>query len=185
MNIRDFLRSQVLPLSLINKFLPKSGKIIEIGCGEGVIAKHVAKEKRREVIGIDKDEKRLPKDKNENLKFIVADIRRYDFPKAKGFILSDVLHHLPKRDQRDLLVKISSKLGKKGVLIIKEIDTSEFTRSKLSRVWDYILYPRDEINYWQYKDLKKYLEHLKFKIKILRPNRFFPGSTTLFIAKNG
>lgn len=183
MNTRDFFRSQILPLSLISIHLPKSGEIIELGCGEGVIAKYVAKKRERDVMGIDKDKERLPKVKYKNLKFISADIRKYDLPTAIGFILSDVLHHLSKKDQKKLLTKISLKLKKEGVLIIKEIDTHEFIRSHLSRLWDFILYPQDEINYWHHNDLKKYLEELKFKVKIIRPNRLFPGSTTLFIAK--
>ena len=178
-----FLRKSILPLEEIDKNLPKKGKIFDLGCGEGVISKYLAKNKKRIVIGIDSDEKRLPKQKTKNLSFKNADIRSVSLKGSSGVIISDVLHHLNLKDQKSLLKKIAEELRNEGVLVIKEIDESEFLRSRLSRLWDFILYPQDKINYWYYKELKIFLEEIHFKVKFFRPCRLFPGSTTLFICK--
>ena len=179
----DSLRKAILPLDEIDKSLPEKGKIFDLGCGEGVIAKYLTHQKGRMVIGIDSNGKRLPKEKTKNLSFRMADIRKVSINGLSGVVISDVLHHLNLKDQKALLTKIAKELEKRGVLVIKEIDNSEFIRSRLSRLWDLILYPQDKINYWHYKDLKKFLEEIGFRVSLCRLCRLFPGSTTLFICK--
>ena len=185
MILRDSLRSLMLPLSLIDDSLPKQGVILELGCGEGVIAQFLARSTKRHLTGMDINKKRLPKTKNKNLKFICADLtnKSLKLPVADGVVISDVLHHINTNEQKILISKIATSLKKDGVFVIKEIDKEEKIRSALSRFWDFILYPKDQIYYWNAKDLKKYLESLKFTIEIKRTNRFFPGSTTLFFCK--
>ena len=177
----DFLRKVILPLEEIDKILPEEGKIFDLGCGEGVIARYLANNKKRIVIGIDSNGERLPKDKTKNLSFKNADIRKVSLEGSMGIVISDVLHHLNLKDQKNLLKKIAGDLKKGGVLAIKEIDNSEFIRGRLSRIWDLILYPQDKINYWHYKELKKFLEEIGFRVRLYRPCRLFPGSTTLFV----
>ena len=177
----DFLRKAILPLEEIDKNLPKEGKVFDLGCGEGVISKYLANNKKRIVIGIDSNGERLPKKKTKNLSFKNADIRKVSLEGSMGIVISDVLHHLSPKDQRKVLKKIASEVREDGVLVIKEIDNSEFIRSRLSRMWDLILYPQDKINYWHYKELKKFLEEIGFRVTFYRPCRLFPGSTTLFV----
>ncbi|MCR4324891.1 MAG: class I SAM-dependent methyltransferase [Candidatus Curtissbacteria bacterium] len=177
----ESLRPLILPLSQIDSLLPKQGTIVELGCGQAVIAIYLAKNKKRKVIGVDQDTSRLPKNSTKNLKFINADIRTYKLEKADGVVISDVLHHISSKDQEKILQNIANSLRKGKILIIKEIDTEEKVRSKLSRLWDFILYPRDHIDYWSSSALKSQLERLGFRVEIKRTIRPFPASTTLFI----
>lgn len=177
----EFLRKLILPIDEIDKAIPKSGKVIDFGCGQGLIASYLAKQLQRQVIGIDANYKRLPKYSQKNLTFKKADITKLSLEKINGAVISDVLHHLSLKDQYKLLERISKNLNKNGVLVIKEIDTSEFVRSKLSRLWDLILYPKDKISFTSYKYLKNILVKLGFKVTISRPCRYFPGSTTLYV----
>lgn len=179
----DFLRSQMLPLSEIDAKVPQKGKIIDLGCGEGVIAKYLARVSTRQIVGVDNNKKRLQKSGSQNLQFTQADIRNYPVTGADAVIISDVLHHIAYKGQQMLLTKISRSLKKGGTLIIKEIDESELVRSRSSRLWDFVFYPKDKIYYHRSQDLKKYLEELDFKVKISRPSRLFPGSTTLFVCQ--
>ena len=179
----DFLRKAILPLEEIDKNLPGKGKVFDLGCGEGVISKYLAKNKKRKVIGIDSDIRRLPKHKTKYLSFKNADIRNVSLKGTSGVVISDVLHHLNLKDQKTLLVRISKELKKEGVLAIKEIDNGEFVRSRLSRLWDFVLYPQDNIKYWRSNELKNFLEEIGFKVKFSRPCRLFPGSTTLFVCE--
>ena len=183
MVLYDFLRKAILPLEEIDNNLPKEGKIFDLGCGEGVMSKYLARNKKRTIVGIDSDKKRLSEHKTKNLYFKNADIRDVSLKGLSGVVISDVLHHLDLKDQKDLLKSIFKELKDGGVLVVKEIDSSELVRSKLSRFWDFILYPQDKISYWSYYNLKKFLEKIGFKVKTFRPCRLFPGSTTLFVCK--
>ncbi len=184
MTIVEKLKSAILPLNLIDQKIPRRGTILDLGCGEGVISRYLAQSKGRKVVGVDNNSKRLSIQQSANLKFIVADIRTWLFKKADSILISDVLHHLTKSDQNKVLAKIYSALKKHGVLVIKEIDANEFFRSRLSRFWDLLLYPSDEIHYYNSDDLKKNLESIGFqKVKIYRPLRLFPGSITVFVCK--
>ena len=182
-SIYDFLRSFMLPLSEIDKALPNQGVIIDLGCGEGVIARYLAQRKTRRVIGVDNNRKRLQSATQKNLKFVLSDIRNYGLKAADAIVISDVLHHLKFKDQKELLVKIAKNLKKGGIFIIKEIDAGEFIRSRLSRIWDFVFYPNDKIYYQDSKNLRDFLKKLGFDIKIVRASRVFPGSTTLFICQ--
>ncbi len=175
------LRLLILPLKEIDRAIPKKGLIIDLGCGEGVIALYLSKKLNRQVVGIDANKKRLPKSTQKNLIFRNADITKLSFEKINGAVVSDVLHHLPLKKQHELITNIYINLKRDGVLVIKEIDTSEFIRSKLSRVWDFILYPQDKITFTSHKYLKEILTKTGFKVKITRPCRYFPGSTTLYV----
>src|SRR4030067_2267419 len=108
----DFLRKVILPLEEIDKNLPKEGKIFDLGCGEGVISKYLTRNKKRIVIGIDSNRERLPKEKTKNLSFKNADIRKVFLEGSMGIVISDVLHHLDLKDQKNLLKKIAGDLKK-------------------------------------------------------------------------
>ncbi len=177
----DFLRPLILPLDEINAHVPKNAKVVDLGCGQGVMVKFLAKEKTRDVVGVDLDATRIPQTKYQNLNFINRDIRKFDVSEFNTVIMSDGLHHLNLDDQKKTLNNIAESLKKGSLLIIKEIDTDEFIRSRLSRLWDFILYPKDKIYFWPAQKLKSTLEGLGFSVKITRPCRLFPGSTTLLI----
>lgn len=179
----DFLRSLILPFGEIDQAIPKHGRVVDLGCGEGAVARYLARIKTRNVIGVDNNKKRLQNSNQKNLKFILADIRNYSLKGIDAIIISDVLHHLNYEDQKKLLNRIASHLKKDDIFIIKEIDTKEFIHSNLSRFWDFVFYPRDKIYYHNSEDLTKKLKSLGFKVDFKRASRLFPGSTNLFICQ--
>lgn len=173
----------MLPLHEIDHAIPRKGIVVELGCGQGVIAQYLASTKTRQVIGVDNNKQRLSKSGQKNLIFILADIRKYDLKNVDAFVISDVLHHISFQDQKNLLEKISKSLKKGGTLVIKDVDTGEFVRSRLTRFWDFILYPKDKIYFNDANKLKIFLKSIKFEVTITRPSRLFPGSTTLFVCQ--
>lgn len=183
MSVYDFARATILPLDEIDQFIPKSAKVVDLGCGQGVIVKYLANKAQRNIIGVDNNSQRLPKLRTKNLKFELADIKRYNTEGANAVIISDVLHHLSLTDQNHLLANIAKKLQSGNRLIIKEIDKGEFLRSRMSRFWDFVFYPKDKIYYRSSADFKKFLESLGFKVQVSRPCRLFLGSTTLYLCQ--
>ncbi|MEX2027930.1 MAG: class I SAM-dependent methyltransferase [Candidatus Curtissbacteria bacterium] len=179
--IHNFLRNLMIPLQQIDEALPKQGLILDLGCGEGAISAFLAQKKQRNVIGIDIDKKRLQQSSQKNLKFIHGDATAFNVKNVDGIVISDVLHHINFQDQEKLLENIARNIKKGGVVVIKEIDTGEFVRSWLSRLWDFVFYPTEKIYFSNAKDLTTKLTKLGFSVKIRREYLFFPGSTTLFV----
>ena len=106
-------------------------KILEVGCGIGVISSYLAEKHTCKVVGIDLDSKQIKKAKKKNLEneylgFNIADVTRLTFEdKEFDIILSfDVLHHIPNWNQA--LHEISRVLKPEGFYIIHDIMLHKF-----------------------------------------------------------
>lgn len=180
------IRWLICPFDKMEPFLPKKGLIVDVGCGQGVFSLYLnLKEKKRRVLGIDLDQKRIAialklSQKLPNIQFKVLDATKLK-GKFDGIVLSDVFHHFSPKKQEQFLKKASQLLKPQAVLLLKEINKDDFFRARLSRLWDLILYPQDKINYWSKKRLIKKLEELGFRVKTKKEAFFFPGSTHLYI----
>jgi ubiquinone/menaquinone biosynthesis C-methylase UbiE len=100
---------------------------LEIGCGTGAFARHLAKHCKR-VIALDLSAEmirvaRSRSNQFDHLEFHLADAMTWDFPQSKfDFICSiATLHHL---QQRELLVKMKDALKPQGVLVALDLVTS-------------------------------------------------------------
>jgi 2-polyprenyl-3-methyl-5-hydroxy-6-metoxy-1,4-benzoquinol methylase len=181
---KEDLRLGILPVDLIDAALPV-GTIYEIGSGYGVLGwKLAALNARRKIIAIDKDTQKIAtanqRYKLANLSFASGDALTYPYKSCAGAILSDFLHHLPYGRQDILLKRVASKIKSKGVLVVKEIDRTDFVRMLLSRMWDFIFYPRDKIYYRNKSELVSLITKLGFKVTARRAVLWFPGSTVLY-----
>jgi 2-polyprenyl-3-methyl-5-hydroxy-6-metoxy-1,4-benzoquinol methylase len=85
------------------------------------------KSKQRTILGLDYDDDKITVAQNcphmnERLQFEVADVTKYEFPKADGLIISDVLHYLEPEQQVDVVEKLAKSINKNGVLVIRDAD---------------------------------------------------------------
>ena len=182
-------RWAIVPFELIESYIPKTGLIIDIGCGEGVMATLLAiSSPKRKVIGMDIDNSKIKlgqsvAQKIVNLSFKSQDILRKNLPNASAFVLSDFLHHIPSTKHFWILKKLTKSLSKGGVIVVKEIDMKDGIRSKFSHFFDFIFYPTEKVNFIRSNDLFDSLTQLGLKVKIVKVKKWFPGSTTLFICQ--
>lgn len=186
MSLLQSLRSWMLPLKQIDEALPTNGLIYEIGCGWGTLSAYMAiTSPERRLIAIDVDKNKLDAAKKsyltENLHFVYGDAMNFNYQPFAGIIFSDFLHHINYEQQEKLLKIISNKIKKTGIVVIKEIDNADGIRRFLSRLWDFLLYPKDNIFYRDKKDLSALLLRFGYKVKIQREVPWFPGSTYLFV----
>lgn len=180
------IRWFICPFNTMEDNIPKKGLIIDVGCGEGVFTIYLAiNSKDRKVLGIDIDSRRILSARKaaRGMKNVSFEIRNATSIRSKinSIIISDSFHHFSKKDQINFLNICSKKLKSKGVLLIKEINNEDFIRSKLSRIWDFVLYPKDKINYWSKTQLINKLQELGFNVKTKKAALYFPGSTHIYI----
>jgi len=111
---------------LFNELIPKSGKIIDIGCGHGFLSYMLGyTSKNRIITGVDYDEEKIEIAQNGYLKsdqvnFVHANVIEHDFDQTDVFIMNDVLHYLREDDQKILLNKCILQLSANGMIIIRD-----------------------------------------------------------------
>ncbi|PBQ31199.1 glycerol acyltransferase [Sphingobacteriaceae bacterium] len=124
-------------------YLPKKGKIVDIGCGYGFLSLMLGfMSKEREITGIDYDEEKINiaancVSKNKTTEFIHADVTQYEFSESDAFIINDVLHYLPQEQQVALIKKCIRNLNPKGVMIIRDADADKKQRHRGTRYTEF------------------------------------------------
>lgn len=176
------------PFREIESMVPKSGFIVDLGCGEGILTNYLAiKEKRRKLLGIEIDKKRVSQASRglKNVRFKNGSALTSEIPKTKTIILSHMLHHLPSYDSQIVLIgrcRDSLRIG--GKLVIAEIDRGLTLKYLLGWIVDGIVVPIlfegtfTNFNFYHRskKDWKRVLTKEGFKVNFKKPllGRPFP-----------
>ncbi|HTX89525.1 MAG TPA: MMPL family transporter [Bacteroidales bacterium] len=125
---------------IYNELLPRSGDILDLGCGFGFIACMLSQTSpERKITAVDHDEDKILTAANgfltnKNLNFIHADILEYRITPQDGILLSDVLHYLPGGSQQELLHRCLENLRPGGILVIRDADRDRRKKHGLTRL---------------------------------------------------
>lgn len=164
------------PYEVVEKILPKKGVILDLGCGEGLLANFLAiSSPQRKIIGIEIAKERLARAKKgiKNTNFYVGDIVEVSYPKTDSIVLFHVLHHLPGRlAQEKVLQKAKNSLKKGGELIIVEVHVKPTIKYLSAWIADFFLVPwvfekrfMTRAYFRKDKEWIKLLKSIGFKIK--------------------
>ena len=113
---------------IINKYVPHEARIVDIGCGYGMISYMLSFiSEKRSILGVDYDNDKIMLasnciSKNERTTFVAADAVTYNYPNADVFILSDVLHYIPEEKREELLTNCINHLNPGGLIMIRDAD---------------------------------------------------------------
>jgi len=118
-------RAFLSDLAFIERYVPKTGFIVDLGCGHGLFAcvLREASDTRR-VLGIDLDPRKIEVARGavrdtQWLRFEVGDIVADPPPKCDAVTIVDVLYLLPFDEQERVLRNAASALGEGAPLIVK------------------------------------------------------------------
>ncbi len=112
---------------LCDKYIPNNSKILEIGCGDGIITKYIAKKKKSKLVSMDLSEKKI---KIASVyvgslccEFKVADIfdiyrELEQYGKFEVILLFDIIEHIPKEKHASLFKIIENLLAPSGLVLI-------------------------------------------------------------------
>ena len=129
---------------VMKSLLPKKGTITDVGCGYGFLPYMLSlMSEERIIIGTDYDEEKIATatncfSKTKNISFFAADATECELPMSDAFILSDILHYLPVIEQEKLIVKCIHNLNPKGMLLIRDADSSMSKRHRGTRYTEFI-----------------------------------------------
>lgn len=132
-------RLKATPLDKILKFIPKNGKLLDLGCGFGVFSNAISQARPElRIIGIDPSEKRINIAKktinNSKIKLRKGNINNLDENDFNCIILIDVIYLLAQKELKDLLDSCFNKLIPGGVLIIKTMDQNRKIRYAITNI---------------------------------------------------
>lgn len=118
-------RAFLSDLAFVERFVPRKGFIVDLGCGHGLFACLLRESSEtRRVLGIDLDPEkieiaRVAIEDTRWLRFEVGDIVSAAPPKCDAVTIVDVLYLLPFEEQERVLRNAASALGEGGPLVVK------------------------------------------------------------------
>lgn len=134
------IRAWTAPIDAVVMALPRTGSLLDIGCGHGLISNEasLANPKMR-VLGIDLSETKIASAKasvgtRENVEFRLKALFEVEETGFDAVALIDVLYLVPKASWTEFLEACFRRLRPGGTLVLKEIGTEprwKFERLKL------------------------------------------------------
>jgi 2-polyprenyl-6-hydroxyphenyl methylase/3-demethylubiquinone-9 3-methyltransferase len=122
------LRWKLTPYLAMAKHLPRQGRILDLGCGHGLLALALALESpERSVIGIDHDVARVQAASHaakaiSNLQFQSGNLLDPISGSFSGIAMIDVMHYFEPKLQHDIFTRAYQALEPNGALIVREVD---------------------------------------------------------------
>ncbi len=144
------IRWRTAPFEALEVQVPRSGNILEVGCGHGVFTTFLAiSSPDRSVVGIDIDGEKIALAKQSvlglrngeaNLSF--EHRASGDVPLIDGgwdaIVFADVLYLLPVEARTALLAECVEALSPDGLLVVKEVDTSPKFKAQMAQFQEFL-----------------------------------------------
>ena len=118
-------RAFLSDLAFVDRYVPRHGFIVDLGCGHGLFANLLAEASpNRRILGIDHDERKIAVARatiqgRESVRFELGDMIHEAPPKCDAVTIIDVLYLLPPADQEAVLRKAASSLVENAPLVVK------------------------------------------------------------------
>jgi 2-polyprenyl-3-methyl-5-hydroxy-6-metoxy-1,4-benzoquinol methylase len=180
-------------LSVMDLLLTDEGRILDVGCGFGLFAAYFGQtHPRRKIVGVDPSARRIALAtqvaKTLGLRdhvFLEGDVR--DAPLEGPFdavYVLDVMHHLPREHQAQVLERLRSLLVPGGMLIVKDITTEPRFGLLFTEALDRLMVGwREPLAYRHHRDWGEMLSGLGFKVRMVRVPDVLPYPHVVIAAR--
>lgn len=179
------------PYIEVEKMVPTDGKIIDLGCGEGIFSNFLAiSGPKRQIYGVDVDRIRINQaDRGlKNTTFVWGDVTVKTVPQADVIIQFHLLHHLSSLEkQEELIEQCYKKLSPQGKLIIVEVAPKFSVKYLIAWFTDHFLVPwvfekrfYSSIYFRKIDEWGKLLDATGFKYRVITAEKGKPFTNVIF-----
>ena len=175
----------------IGQYLPRAGRVLDVGCGFGLFALYfAARLPGIRIVGFDLSERRVHLARRAaarlgitNAEFHVADASAFQFsePISAAYML-DLIHHIPEQSVRPLLTTIAANLTAGGRLLVKDVESSWSPKLAFTWLLDKLMDYRAPVRYWSADEVQPVLESLGFEVHRHRMIDYLPYPHILYIS---
>ena len=177
-----FIIIRINILSLIESYLPKTGKFLDIGCGFGLFSLFFKLESQdRHIIGVDINGARIEQAIQaarslglDHIHFLCKDITHFELTDVDAIIVLDLLHHISPIDKWRLLESCYQKLNPGGVLIVKDVTTTPLWKYLFNYFLDLLVVGREPVYYLHHQDFEIMLQRIGFRVSLQRIDDLLP-----------
>jgi 2-polyprenyl-3-methyl-5-hydroxy-6-metoxy-1,4-benzoquinol methylase len=164
-------------LSVMDLLLPDEGRILDVGCGFGLFAAYFGQtQPGRSVVGVDPDSRRVgiaqrvAETLNLPHRFLPGDVRDVAIDGLfDGAYVLDVMHHIPRDQQRPVLARLAELLMPGGTLILKDITTEPRFGLLFTELLDRVMVGWNEpLAYRHHREWGAMLTELGFHVRMVR-----------------
>lgn len=146
--LHNTVRRFTAPLDQVAALVPPGGTVIELGCGQGLLARALCARAVR-VIGVDYDSRKCRLARNlladcRNAEVVEDDVERFLIAappqSVNAIVLSDTLSAMPVDVQRRVLARSAVCLVPGGVLVAKIVDTAPWWKALIARTIYFLVF---------------------------------------------
>ena len=138
-------RAFLSDLAIIDRYVPRHGFIVDLGCGHGLFANLLAEAgPNRRILGIDVDNRKIEVARStiqgrESIRFELGDIVHETPPRCDAVTIVDVLYLLPPSDQEAVLRKVAGALVENAPLVVKAQERAASPRYALTYAQELVM----------------------------------------------
>ena len=179
-------------LDEVGQYLPRQGRVLDLGCGFGLFSLYYATVRPAiEIEGIDLSERRIAMARKAAIRLGLRNVR-YDVRNATDFrgdalfdaaYMLDIVHHIPFEAVRPLLDQLAKTLPAGGRLIIKDVDARPAWKRWFTHALDKLMDPGTPVRYWDGEELQQLLEDTGFTVYRHLMVDFLPYPHILYVCE--
>ena len=160
-------------LDELGQYLPRRGRVLDLGCGFGLFSLYYASVLPAiEIEGLDLNPRRIAMARKAAERLGLRNAR-YEVGNATDFrggrlfdaaYMLDIIHHIPPETVRPLLEQMAKSLPAGGRLLIKDVDTRPAWKRWFTHALDRLMDPGTPVRYWGGEELQGLLEEVGFTV---------------------
>jgi len=148
------IRNCMIDVNYLARNLPIRGKVLDFGCGVGLLSYDIAKKRKNlKIVGVDNNQHLIDLankyNKLENIEYKCAEISALGDEKFDAIVVVDVFHHIRLEERQAFFELLKKLLNPKGTVIISEPPpTSKFSYfmdTYVSKSWFKLVSSKDMI----------------------------------------